>query len=103
MNLELIIQSEVRKRKTVFCMLTHTHTHTHTHMGSRKMVLMNLFARQQCRYRHREQTYGHSWLREKEKVGGMEKVTWKCTLTYVKWIASGNLLHDSGNSNRGVQ
>ena len=28
-------------------------------MESRKMVLMNLFARQQWRNRHREQTYGH--------------------------------------------
>ena len=28
-------------------------------MESRKKVLMNLFARQQWRNRHREQTYGH--------------------------------------------
>ena len=28
-------------------------------MESRKMVLMNLFSRQQWRSRHREQTYGH--------------------------------------------
>ena len=28
-------------------------------MESRKMVLKNLFARQQWRNRHREQTYGH--------------------------------------------
>ena len=28
-------------------------------MESRKMALMNLFARQQWRDRHREQTYGH--------------------------------------------
>ena len=28
-------------------------------MESRKTVLMNLFARQQWRSRHREQTYGH--------------------------------------------
>ena len=28
-------------------------------MESRKMVLMNLFSRQQWRNRHREQTYGH--------------------------------------------
>ena len=28
-------------------------------MESRKMVLMNLCARQQWRNRHREQTYGH--------------------------------------------
>ena len=29
-------------------------------MESRKMVLMNLFARQEQRLRHREQTFGHS-------------------------------------------
>ena len=28
-------------------------------MGSRKMVQINLFAGQQWRNRHREQTYGH--------------------------------------------
>ena len=66
------------------------------------MELMNIFAGQQWRHRHREQTYGYSWQGEKERIGGMEKVTWKHTLTYVEWIASGNLLHDSGNSNRGV-
>ena len=37
----------------------------------------------------------------KEKVGCMERVTWKYTLPYVKQIANGNLLYDSGNSNLG--
>ena len=32
----------------------------------------------------------------------MERVTWKLTLPYVKWIANGNLLYDSGNSNLGL-
>jgi len=31
----------------------------------------------------------------------MERVTWKLTLPYVKWIANRNLLYRSGNSNRG--
>ena len=31
----------------------------HIYMESGKMVLMNLFSRQQWRNRHREQTYGH--------------------------------------------
>ena len=30
----------------------------------------------------------------------MERVTWKLTIPYVKHIASGNLLYDSGNSIR---
>ena len=52
-------------------------------MDSRKMVLMNLFAGQQWRNRHREQTYRLG----KGDEGGvrrMEGVTWKLTLPYVK-------------------
>ena len=61
------------------------------------MVLKNLFTGQQWRNRHREQTYGHG-----ERGGEgvcMERVTWKLTLPYVKWIASENLLYDAGSSN----
>ena len=36
-----------------------------------------------------------------ERVGCMERVTWKLTLPYVKQIASENLQYDSGNSNQG--
>ena len=39
--------------------------------------------------------------RGKEKVRCMERITWKLTLPYVKYIANGNLLYTSGNSNRG--
>ena len=67
-------------------------------METRKMVLMKVFAGHQ--WRHREQTYGHS-VGRKERVGCMERVIWKHTLLYVKWIASGNLLYDSGNSKQG--
>ena len=70
-------------------------------MESRKMVLMNLFVEQQWRHRHKNQTFGHGGGRKKERVGYMEIVTWKVTLPYVKHIANGNLLYDSGNSNRG--
>ena len=38
--------------------------------------------------------------REKEKVRCMERVTWKVTLPCVKYIASGDLMNDSGNLNR---
>lgn len=31
----------------------------------------------------------------KEWVGGMEKVTWKHTLLYIKQITNGNFLYDS--------
>ena len=52
-------------------------------MESRKMVLKNLFAGQQWRNRHREQTYGHGE-RGGERVRCMKRVTWKLTLLYVK-------------------
>ena len=68
-------------------------------MESKKVVLMNLPARQQWRNRHREQTYRHRE-RGEERVRCLERVTWKLTIPYVKYIANGNLLCDSGNSNR---
>ena len=40
--------------------------------------------------------------RGEESVRCMERVTWKLTLPYVKYIANRNLLYDSGNSNWGV-
>ena len=38
-------------------------------MESRKMVLMNLFAGQEWRFRHREQTYGHGGRGEEGESG----------------------------------
>ena len=40
--------------------------------------------------------------RGEERVRCMERVTWKVILPYVKYIAKGNLLPGSGNSNRGT-
>ena len=61
------------------------------------MVLMGLFARQQWRNRqNRLKDMG----RGKERVRCMERVTWKLTLLYEKYIANGNLLYVSGNSDR---
>ena len=39
--------------------------------------------------------------RAEERVRCTKRVTWKLTLPYVKYIANGNLLYDSGNANRG--
>ena len=39
--------------------------------------------------------------RGEERVRGMERVTWKLTLSYVRYIANGTLLYGSGNSNKG--
>ena len=59
MDLEPIIHSVVCQKETdKYCTLTHIYTETRT------MVPMNLFAGQQWRDRHREQTHGHG------RVGG---------------------------------
>ena len=60
------------------------------------MVLMNLFAGQQWRHRHREQNYGHGG----GAAGGTNRESSLeiYTLRYIKWIASGNLLYDARNS-----
>ena len=60
------------------------------YMESRKMVLMNLFAGEQWRCKHRKQT--GTW-RGEEGVEGMEIVAWQHA-PYIKQIASENLLHD---------
>ena len=62
------------------------------------MVLMNLFAGQQWRHRHTEQTCGHSGGREGGRNGECSMETY--TQTYVKQIACGYLLYDSGSSNQ---
>ena len=59
MNVEPIIHSEVsRKEKDKCCILRHVYEIW-------KMVLVNLFAGQSWRHRHREQTCGHSRGRRK--------------------------------------
>ena len=63
------------------------------------MVLKNLFAGQQWRNRHREQTYGHG---ERGAEGEIyERAAWKFTLPRVKQRANRNLWYGSGNSNTG--
>ena len=44
-------------------------------------------------------TVQHNLATKQERVRCMERVTWRLTLPYVKYIASGNLLYGSGNSN----
>ena len=62
---------------------------------------MNLFAGQQWSRRHREQTYGQRQREEGEGEMSGESSMEAYTLTYVKQIANGNLLYDTGNSNWG--
>ena len=57
-DLKPVIQSEVSQReRNKYHIFTHTHTHTHS-LESRKMVLMNLFAWQELRHRHRKHSRG---------------------------------------------
>ena len=53
-------------------------------MESRKMILMNLFAGQQWRHRHREQTYGQGQVEEGDSEMNRERSMEADTLTYVK-------------------
>ena len=50
------------------------------------MVLMQLFPGQQWSYRHKKTDLrARGWgAVSKERVGSMERVTWKLTLVYVK-------------------
>ena len=66
------------------------------YMESRKMVLMNLFIGQQRRYRHREQTCGHS--RGKGEGDQLREQHGNIYIPYIKQIASGNLPCDTGSS-----
>ena len=62
------------------------------------MVPKNLFAGQQWRNRHREQTYGHGERGgEGEMYGESNMETY---ITTCKIDSQGNLLYLSGNSNR---
>ena len=95
MNLEPIIQSEVsQKEKDKYCILTHIY-------GIQKEGT-NEFICKAAMEKQTQRTDLWTWGGAgEEKVKCMETVTWKLTLPYVKEIASGNLLYDSRNSNRG--
>ena len=60
MNLAPVTQREISQKNI---------SYINIYMKSRKTVLMNLFAGQQWRPRHREQTYGHG--RGEEGEDGM--------------------------------
>ena len=64
-------------------------------MEYRKMLLNNIFTGQQRRHRYREKTSAPSWEGECWINGESSMKTY--TLQYV---ASGNFLYDSGNSNQ---
>ena len=107
MNLELIVQSEVsQKEKDRYCILMHiyiyiciyTYINIYIYLESIRMVLMNLFAGQQWRRRHREQTYGHS----RGRRGWDVWRAWHGNIyTIICKTAIGNLLCDAGSSTRG--
>ena len=90
MDLEIVIQSEVSQRKTNII-------YYHLYVESRKMVQMNLFAKQKQSHRCRKQTYGY----QGGKGGG--GMNWEIgidiyTLVYMKQVTNENLLCNTGNS-----
>ena len=66
MKLESIIQSEVSQKEKYQCSML-----THIYIEFRNMVTMTLYARQQKKYRCKEQSFG-LW----EKVGWFARVCW---------------------------
>ena len=64
------------------------------------MVLKNLFTGQQ--WRNRSQNKLMDMVRGEERVRCMERVKWKLTLPYGKYIANGDSLYGSGNTNRAL-
>ena len=89
MNLELIIQSEVsQKEKDKYRILTHIYGIQKN--GTEEFIYRAAMKKQDIENRFIDMG------REKEKVRCMERVTWKVTLPYVKQIASGDLMNDSG-------
>ena len=94
MNLEPIIQSEDRqKEKNKYRILKHIYGIQKD--GTDEIILRGSNGDTQ---RTDLMTQGRG---RKERVGCMERVPWKLILPYVKQIANGNLLYDSGNSNQG--
>ena len=76
----------VLMKRGKYCVLTHF-------IESRKMVLMNLFAGQQWRHRHREQicdTGGRTVWDELREFCGNVYIT-------IRKIVSGNLLYNAGS------
>ena len=63
-------------------------------MEFRKMVTITLYARQQKRRRYKEQSFDSVG----EGEGGMiwENGIETCIISYMKWIASPGLMHDTG-------
>ena len=68
-------------------------------MESRKTVPRNLFAGQQWRNRHRQQTNGHGQRGVEGETYG--ESTMETYITICEQIANGNLLYVSGDANRG--
>ena len=62
---------------------THSEEESRVYMESIKMVLMNWFAGQEWRCRHREQTYGSGVEERGRREGQMGRVAWKYTHYHV--------------------
>ena len=96
MNLEPIIQSEVSQKEKDKYFIYTMHIY-----GIQKDVTDEFICRAVVK-KHTQRTNLWTWRQgRRERVRSMERGTWKLKLPYVRQIASGNLLYDPGNSNRG--
>ena len=95
MNLEPIIQSEVSQKEREI-----SYANAYIWNIYMESIKINLFVRQQCRNRHREQTYGHTERGgEGEMYGETNMDTYITICKMDSQRANGNLLFGPGNSN----
>ena len=94
MNLEPGIQNKVsQKEKEKYHILTHIYGIQKDHIDE--------FICKAAMEKQTQRADLWTWGKGEERVRCMERVTWKLILPYVKQIANGNLLYDSGDSNKG--
>ena len=92
MNIEPITQSEVSQKNNYHILM---HIYGFQKVGTDEPISKAAMETQTLR------TDLRTRLGREKRVRGMEKVTWKRTLPYVKQIANGNLQYDSGENNPG--
>ena len=92
MNLDSVIQNEVsQKEKKKYHILTHIYG---TQKDSTDEPICTAAVETQTENRLTDM----GGAGRRQRVGGMERVTWKHTPPYVQYTANGSVLCDSGNS-----
>ena len=94
MNIEPITQSEVSQKNNYHILM---HIYGFQKVGTDEPISKAAMETQTLR------TDLRTRLGREKRVRGMEKVTWKHTLPYVKQIANGNLLMAQGTQTRALE